>query len=255
VSGPSTQSCDPVISHAVLRKLIGWLGISLPFMLTIGNWISTGASPPGSLSGYYYTDMRNLFVGGLCALGVFLLSYRGYERPDGLITDVAGASMILVALCPTKPPEGSLHHLTVQQDVVGDLHVLFAVTALLALGVMTLRFARAQQRAEVLIHRACATAIFSCVLLSAISSLMFRSININSRPLFICEVLAMLASGISWLTPRRARGFSTMPHTMAPAVEVSAPTVTAMPSASANSPTNRQDPIQALPQTTGDRFA
>src|ERR1700733_14862579 len=101
MSGPSTQS-NLVVSQLVLRKLIGRLGASLPFVLIIGNW-SARTSPPGSISGYYYTDMRNVFVGGLCVLGAFLLAYRGGERLDDLITDAAGAGVILAALCPTKP--------------------------------------------------------------------------------------------------------------------------------------------------------
>jgi hypothetical protein len=200
-------------SHIALCRLIGGLGISLPFVLEIGNSISADTLPPGSLSGYYYTDMRSFFIGGLCALGVFLLAYRGYERLDGLITDIAGTSMILVALCPTRPPEGNLH-LTVQQNVVGDLHDFFAIIVPLSLGAITLRFARAQRQPEVLIHLACATIIFSCVPLAIVSSFMFRSTNINPRPLLVCEVLAMLASGISWLTPRRVYRSPALKHTM-----------------------------------------
>jgi len=35
-----------------------------------------------SISSYYYTDMRDVLVGSLCAIGVFLWSYRGYDDPD-----------------------------------------------------------------------------------------------------------------------------------------------------------------------------
>jgi hypothetical protein len=236
VSGASAQS-NPVISQLMLRKLIGWLGISLPFVLMIGNWISARASPPGSISGYYYTDMRNFFVGGLSALGVFLLVYRGYEKLDGLITDVAGASVILVALCPTKPQVEKRHHLTMQQNVIGDLHVLFAAITLIALGVMALRFARAQRRPEVVIYRACAAMIFSCVLLAAASSLLLRSISVSSRPLFIFEVLAMLASGISWFVPGWAVVFPAQTYAMTPGpIQVAAPTDAGRPGTITNAP-------------------
>jgi hypothetical protein len=224
VSGSSVQR-NPVISPSALCKLIGCLGGSLPFVLMIGNWISARTSPPGSISGYYYTDMRNLFVSGLCALGVFLLAYRGCEKLDGLITDVAGACVILVALCPTKPHADKRHHLTPQQNVVGDLHVLFAATTLIALGVMALRFARARRRPEVVICRACAAVIFSCVLLATVSGLLLRSISASSRLLFIFEVLAMLASGISWFVPGRAIMLPAPTHARASgSIQVSPPT-------------------------------
>jgi len=179
----------------------------------IGNFISAGTSPPGSLSGYYYTGMRNFFIGSLCALGVLLLAHRGHGRLDALITDGAGTSIIIVALCPTRPPTGS-PHLTVQQNVVGDLHDLFAIIAPLALGVMALRFARAQRQPEVVVHRTCAAVIFSCVLLAIISGYIFRLVNVNPQPLLMCEVLTMLASGASWLASGRAPSSPALEHAM-----------------------------------------
>jgi len=188
---------DRLLPDTLLHRLIGGLCVSLPLVLTIGNLISAGTTPPGSLSGYYYTDMRGFFMGGLCTLGASLLAHRGHERFDTLITAGAGASLIMVALCPTRPPAGG-SHLIERQNVVGDLHDLFAIIAPLALGVMALRLARARRRPEAAIHRACAVTIFACTLFAVISS--FISIDINHSTLLVCEVLALLASGTSWLT-------------------------------------------------------
>jgi hypothetical protein len=189
------------LPNKALPTLIGGVCVSLPLVLTIGNFIFAGTAPPGSLSGYYYTDMRNFFIGGLCALGAFLLAYRGPGRLDALITNGAGMSLIMVALCPTRPPAGG-SPLALRQDVVGDLHDLFATTAPLALGVMALRLARARPP-EAIIHRACAATIFACVLLAIISGLILRAMNVSSSALLACEVFALLASGASWLTARR----------------------------------------------------
>ncbi len=188
---------DRSLPDTVVHRLIGGLCISLPLVLMIGNLVSAGTTPPGSLSGYYYTGMRDFFIGGLCALGASLLARRGHERVDTLITAGAGASLIMVALCPTRPLAGG-SHLTERQNVVGDLHDLFAVIAPLALGVMALRLARARRRPEAAIHRACAATIFACTIFGIISSSI--SINVNHRTLLICEVLVLLASGTSWLT-------------------------------------------------------
>ena len=186
------------LPDAMLHKVIGVLCISLPLVLTIGNFVFAGTSPPRSLSGYYYTDMRDFFIGGLCALGASLLARRGHQRLETWMTAGAGASLIMVALCPTRPL-ASVAQLTERQDVLGDLHDLFAVIAPLALGVMALRLGRARRRIAAAIHRACAATIFACTLAAIIFSFLFSSINVHHRALLFCEVLALLASGTSWL--------------------------------------------------------
>jgi hypothetical protein len=42
---------------------VGVIGILLPPVLLIGKQILQGGDLPGSISAYYYTDMRNLLVG------------------------------------------------------------------------------------------------------------------------------------------------------------------------------------------------
>ena len=54
------------------------------------------------MSGSYYTSTRNLFVGSLCALGVFLIGYRHTRRQDACTT-FAGLCALAVAFAPTAP--------------------------------------------------------------------------------------------------------------------------------------------------------
>ena len=136
----------------VLRQFVGWIGTLLPIVLLVGVAISSTQARPDSMSGYYYTDMRNVFVGGLCALGAFLGAYDGYDQVDRWITNIAGFGAIGVAFCPTKPtvcaagapacPPFSVTQLSTGQQVVGDVHVFFAVTTFIMLGLMALRFAK-----------------------------------------------------------------------------------------------------------------
>jgi hypothetical protein len=44
-------------------------------LLVAGDAAFSSAPLPTSLSDYYYTPMRNIMVGSLCVLGVFLLIY------------------------------------------------------------------------------------------------------------------------------------------------------------------------------------
>ena len=70
-----------VISFLALRNLIGISGMLLPIVLTL-------FTPKGeldkvmehSISEYYYTKNGDLFVVLLSVIGVFLLTYKGYDR-------------------------------------------------------------------------------------------------------------------------------------------------------------------------------
>jgi hypothetical protein len=183
-----------VICYLLLRKIVGWIGMLLPFVLLIGNAIE-GASRPDSMSGYYYTPMRNIFVGALCALGVFLIAYDGYDGMDKWITNIAGFGAIGVAFCPTKP-SGPV---SAAQNVAGDCHVVFAVGTFTALGLMALRFAKGEQaRLETVGYYVCGSVIFACVLLAVASNFLPSAVNANWPVLFILEATAVVAFGVSW---------------------------------------------------------
>ena len=126
-----------VMSYLTMRKCVGGIGGLLPFALLIGNeLIGYGTEP--SMSAYYYTPMRNIWIGALCALGIFLIAYDGWDLADKIITNIAGVSTLGVALCPTTPLVGQV---TTREMTVGTFHLAFAAAAFLMLGLMSLRFA------------------------------------------------------------------------------------------------------------------
>src|SRR6201997_1630605 len=130
-------SAPLVLSYLLMRLLIGVIAVLLPFALMLVNW-ACGHGTQQSLSGYYYTPMRNIFIGSLCAIGVFLVSYNGYDLADRLVPAFAGLCTILVAFFPTTP--GNLP--TAQQVLVGDFHLGFACADFALLAVMAFRFAK-----------------------------------------------------------------------------------------------------------------
>jgi hypothetical protein len=238
----SPEGNQLIVSYMFLRQIVGWIGILLPPVLLVGAAVSSTASRPGSMSGYYYTDMRNIFVGALCALGIFLLAYDGYDDVDRWITTIAGFGAIGVALCPTKPavcPAGtqacrasSVAHLSTTQQVVGDIHLVFAAATFIALGLMALRFAKGgmtppgqsalgqiryglgfgqpnvgdqpqRYRGENLMYRASGITILACVPLAALSNLLPAPVNAHWPLLFIFEAVAVFAFGFSWFVKGR----------------------------------------------------
>ena len=77
----STSENPEVLSYKALRQAVGWVALALPFALIIP-WAIGGHELPTSISAYYYTGMRNLFVGSLCAVGLFNFCCRGYDWRD-----------------------------------------------------------------------------------------------------------------------------------------------------------------------------
>jgi len=89
-----------------VRQGIGFLGLILPTLLYAYGRSGAGRMQP-SISEFYYTAMGDVFVGALVAIGVFLLSYRGYKaKParfplgDRATSIIAGLSALAVALLP-----------------------------------------------------------------------------------------------------------------------------------------------------------
>ena len=233
----SVQENELIISYMFLRKIVGWIGSLLPIALILGGLLTVTASLPDSMSGYYYTQMRNVFVGALCALGIFLVGYAGYDDLDRWITNVAGLGAIGVAFLPTKPPVCAagqrvclpplVAHLSVTQQIVGDAHLGSAAVTFIALGVMALRFAKseetpagqvmvsrvkhglglgkpsgdrlpARKRIRNVVYRGCGITILSCVALAALSNALPMPVSARLPLLFSFEALAVFAFGISW---------------------------------------------------------
>src|SRR5262249_22952296 len=96
-----------VRSFLWLRVLIGVAGVLLPVVLVLVDWLWFNGSPVprDSESAYYYSGMRDVFVGVLFATSAFLLVYKiGEVNLENLASVVAGTSAGAIALFPTLPP-------------------------------------------------------------------------------------------------------------------------------------------------------
>ncbi|MEJ6710106.1 MAG: hypothetical protein QNK92_15160 [Amylibacter sp.] len=90
-----------------MRRLLGYLGFALPLVLILGALLTRAELEP-SISDFYHTALRDLFVGVLITMGVFLMSYQGYERKEGepisdnILATFAGLMAFGVALFPNE---------------------------------------------------------------------------------------------------------------------------------------------------------
>lgn len=198
-----------VISYLGLRKAIGVIGISLPFVLVMGKFLLDGSGLLGSISAYYYSIMGDVFVGALCATGVFLLSYRGYERIDDIAGDIGCFLVVGVALFPTAPETGA----TSVQTMIDYLHFFFAASYFAVLAFFALVLFRKSNPnipptpmkiVRNAVYAACGYAIIACLVSIALVKLI-DSASINALyPVFWLESIAVVAFGISWFVKGEA---------------------------------------------------
>lgn len=229
----SDETRQEVIGYRALQAAIGGIAISLVVVVYLGNWLIfthrlasclvPGSHLPGSLSGFYYTHMRNVFVGAMCAMGVFLVAYKGSQWRDTWFTNVAGAAAIGIALCPTTPPGSDVlkptnpcgpispvaYHASKNASALGHVHaallgVLFAMVFLMLLIQFTRPTPRAQpgpsKRRHVL-YRVCAWAILADAVFVGVVTLVTRfdsSVWRGTTWLIYCEAFAFLVFGIAW---------------------------------------------------------
>jgi hypothetical protein len=199
---------DPlVIQYLGLRKAIGVIGIALPFVLAGGRALFEGAGLLESISDYYYSSMRNVFVGSLCAVGVFLFSYRGYDWRDALAAKIAAGSIVGVAMCRTTPPGQP-------SDLLGDLHLFFAAVYFVTLVVFALVLFRKtdvpgamtpRKRSRNRVYAICGSIIVACLgLIVIVFRLSTDSPWLSWKPVFWLESIAVVAFGVSWLVKGEA---------------------------------------------------
>ena len=199
-SGPQ----DPlVISYLALRKAVGIIGCGLPFVLIFGKMLLLGPGIQCTVSDYYYTDMGNVFVGSLCAIGVFLISCRGYDWRDEIAGRVACVFAVGVALFPTNPCAGGT-------SLIGYLHLTFAALLFLTLAYFSLalftetdpdKTPTPQKLQRNIVYRVCGYTILLCILFIAVIKLTpLKSLLERLTPVFWLESLAIISFGVSWLT-------------------------------------------------------
>ena len=92
-----------IVSYLTLRKAVGYIGLLMPILVRVGACYFEQIPSNTSISAYYYTSMRDVFVGALAAIGVFLFCYRGPDTQDNVLTNIAGACAIAIGLLPTEP--------------------------------------------------------------------------------------------------------------------------------------------------------
>lgn len=109
-------------TYFVLRMVIAGSALLLPAALLVWVALDSGLAMMGSISAFYYSPARSIFVGTLVAMGTALVAYRGYTRGENALLNGAGVLSIVVALFPTG------NSVAPGLNPVGVIHVVAAVS-------------------------------------------------------------------------------------------------------------------------------
>lgn len=95
---------DVVFTYRYLRGAM--IALLLMLLLSVGYqwwWETDHSCWLGSISAYYYTPARTVFVGSLCALGASLIAYKGHSPEEDVLLNFSGFMAFVVAMVPTVP--------------------------------------------------------------------------------------------------------------------------------------------------------
>lgn len=121
-------------SHLFLSAGMGIVAAALPILLIgFGDYCSHF-----SISHFYHDDgpaARNIFVGSLWAIGLFLILFRGLSSIENHILRLAGVLAIMVAMFPTKAAQG---------DMQITLHLVSAVLFFVCLAIVAVFYSKSR---------------------------------------------------------------------------------------------------------------
>lgn len=200
-----------------IRKLVGILGLALPFLLPISQ-----REFFSSISHYYYQSVSSLiFIIILSTFGLFLISYKGYKIDkttesvsDDFITNIGGFAAMIVVIIPTwcSGSESNLVDVICttkdypllghNSKLLNTIHLISAGIFILSMGWMSrFKFIRGNDENKYL-YKLCGNIVFIAVVL-LILCIILEKLNINfplkDYYVFILETVAIIPFGISWL--------------------------------------------------------
>lgn len=197
-----------MINTLKLRKILGWLGLLLPWISAILYMIfeAKAFSLPHSISDtYYYSSCIVPFMIILGSAGILLICYEGYDKQDRIVCTLSGILGLCICIFPCsdlRDPAELVGTFQLPAAVSGILHYISAVSffCLLAYNSLFL-FTKSsglitpEKKKRNLIFRICGIGM----VISFLLLIPFKLLGIFSG-IWIVEAIALLFFGVSWLT-------------------------------------------------------
>jgi hypothetical protein len=210
VSYLKLKSNNQIISYLTLRRLIGVLGILLSLVCVLGGYFFSGKTIQQSISYYYYTNMRDFFVGLLFCVSLFLLTYRGYQLIDNLVSTICGIAAAGIAIFPCfndLNPELPVGLFQLSPKTSNIIHLSSAGLFFLLLAVNSMFLFTISKNPKKTINKEKRNIIYYGCGITILISLLFLAFIFIFKPwdynkfklILITETIMLLAFGISWL--------------------------------------------------------
>jgi len=205
------KNSDLVVSYLTLRQMIGGIGLLMPIFVRLGAFWFEHIPATESISAYYYTSMRDVFVSTLVLVGILIACYRSPSKFDNALGIVAGLAAIGVGLFPVDPvfaseilqryPEMAEKKCYVNRGVLGYHYIFVTIFFALCFVMVAFRFtaftppnAEKEMRRRNLIYRICgAVMLVSFIIISV------QFLRGAGESIFWPETAAVIAFGIAWL--------------------------------------------------------
>lgn len=231
-----------VMSYHKIRLAVGFIGMLLPFSLWMLNtilnesgilhntfWIcfKNGYEPAenlkDSISHFYYSTVGELFTGALCAVALFLFTYKGYDKPsygkyhyvpgDNFMCNFAGAMALLVVIFPTSSETDITDNFRtfVSSENAGYVHYVAAALFFFTLSMISFVNFRRTKKPEDFgknishpIFKSCAVIMLLCLFALVVVYILEKlSVDVSWAETynltFWLETVMLLAFGISWI--------------------------------------------------------
>lgn len=167
---PYMNTMPTLISVPWLRRTVGLLGVSLPLVLVII------AGERESISAFYHSPARDVFVGWLVLIAGALAAYRGHDAADKWCARVAAVGLGVLIYAPTGP------------GLEGKVHLAGALVFFGASAVLCWRFGKGSRPRT---FRALSAGMVACIAWALAAGLSGGSI-------FAPEALAVVIFGAAW---------------------------------------------------------
>jgi len=213
-----TKNPSIITSYKGLRKWIGILGMLLPFICMFGGCLFGHLPAQQSISHYYHTNMRDFFVGLLFGVSLFLITYKGYEHIDNVVTTLTGLAGFGIALFPCLLNQEASCQIVglfqVKASTSDTIHMICALAFFFLLAMNSIFLFTLTDPNKVMtknkknrnrIYRLCGIVILASLASLAVLHFVLDPVIMEQDKIMLWfEMIMLLAFGFSWLTKGEA---------------------------------------------------